>query len=113
MMEDRDLLNKAASLIGIDLSQYEWKLGSYWLFAGDATHSWNPLFRDEDAFRLMVKLRMSVDVDQYEQSSYAYTGEVPRVYSVVNWSEVRGDEAQATRRAIVQSAAYLWEESKC
>jgi hypothetical protein len=65
---------------------------------------WNPRDNSEDAFDLACELGMSIDVDKYETSSYAYAGEVPRVYAMELW---RGDTKAATRLAIFLAAVEV------
>lgn len=65
---------------------------------------WNPLADDSDALRLAVKLMMSVEISDPEDSTYAYAGEAPRVYACEMW---RDDKYAATRRAIVCAAAEI------
>ena len=65
---------------------------------------WNPLADDSDALRLAVKLMMSVEISDHEDSTYAYAGEAPRVYACEMW---RDDKYAATRRAIVRAAASI------
>jgi len=47
---------------------------------------------------------MSVEISEYETSTYAYAGEVPRVYAMELWRE---NKDAATRRAIVRAAAEV------
>jgi len=97
MSTDRELLELAAKAIGLTL-KYNY-LGSR-----DARQPWNPLEDDGDALRLAVKLRMSIEISEYEESTYAYAGDVPRVYAMEMW---RLDREAATRRAIVRAAAEI------
>ena len=99
---DRELLELAAKAGGIDPSAT-----GYTDFMEYANVYWNPLTNDGDAFRLATKLHMSVEISNYEESTYAYAGEVPRVYAMENWS---GYTDAATRRAIVRAAAEVGRE---
>lgn len=70
----------------------------------DRTYRWNPLEEDGDALPLAVKLMMSVEISEHEESTYAYAGSAPRVYACEMWLD---DKNAATRRAIVRAAAEL------
>ena len=102
-MNDRELLEFAAKAAEIDVHTIE--------DADGVVHwdGWKPLTDDGDALRLAVKLDMSVDVDFYESSSYAYAGDSPRVWAVELW---RDDKGAATRRAIVRAAAEIGKAMK-
>jgi len=114
-MSDRELLEKAAKAAGIEvvgyadrllvLPEYEGSLIRRHESGGDV--EWNPLASDADAFRLAVKLAMSVEIEEREEfSTWAYAGPAPRVYAMEMW---RADRLAATRRAIVRAAAALAE----
>lgn len=105
-MTDKELLELAAKAAGIEpATLYGENVG--WYVPGRGVGSWNPLADDGDALRLAVKLKMSVEISAHEESTYAYAGNVPRVHACVNWHHLRGDEASATRRAIVRAAAEI------
>jgi hypothetical protein len=81
--------------------------GSNGEIGGWEGYEWSPLTDDGDALRLAVKLVMSIEVSDHEESTYAYAGKVPRVYAMELW---RDDKSAATRRAIVRAAAAAGEE---
>jgi hypothetical protein len=98
-MTDKELLELAAKAAGLEVvTPTMLKYGQ-----------WNPLTDDGDALRLAVKLDMSVDVDFYESSSYAYASDSPRVWAVEVW---RDDKCAATRRAITRAAAEIGKTMK-
>lgn len=102
-MTDQELLELAAKAAGMEL---------LWTNDPDLSpltndhkyNPWNPLVYDGDALRLAVKLAMSVEISEYEDSTYAYAGQQPRVYAYEMWGE---DKCAATRRAIVRAAAAI------
>lgn len=98
MKTDRELLELAAKAAGIPYKALPHS-GSCW-------GKWDPLNDDSDALRLAVKLSMSVDIDEHEDSTYAYAGDQPRVYAMELW---QGNKDAATRRAIVRAAAAIGE----
>jgi len=104
---DRELLELAA------------KAAEYWsnefncIF--DIPHlNWNPLLSDGDAFRLAVKLQLTVCNDQVA-SGYTYCTDVdkdvnfPAVHSGKNENKVIDEDYVAARRAIVLAAAKIGE----
>lgn len=90
-MTDRELLEKAARLVG------EWPSPEPF---EHVLRRWNPLADDGDALRLAVKL----DIDVFGTDEYrsAETG-----YGVLSEPVVNADKMAATRRAIVRAAAAL------
>lgn len=103
-MTDRELLEKAAKAAGIKLG---WQDGMPYVGLGSYTpHRWNPLTNDGDAMRLAIDFDMSVEISEYEGSTYAYAGKAPRVHAMENWGD---EKAAATRRAIVRAAAAIGE----
>ena len=139
-MTDRELLEFAAKAAGIFLSRetlaerlpdWEWEdeFDSYHLPDGGMRGSviwygsdgdiggtegldWNPLADDGDAFRLALRLRMTVrhdDVDACIAGWYANQA-APTIDGMGPWfwKEWNGnDPAAATRRAIVKAAAQI------
>ena len=113
-MSDRELLELAAKAAGVEINYSTTNGGGFsntgFDIVGNAVldwHNgtvWNPLTDDGDALRLAVKLMMSVEISAHEESTYAYAGDVPRVYAYEMW---RDDKDAATRRAIVRSAAEI------
>lgn len=102
---DRELLELAAKAAGVDELQFSSDMECpYNPLPENGNIYWNPLRCDGDALRLATKLDMSVEISEYEGSTYAYAGKVPRVYACENW---RGDKPSATRRAITRAAAEL------
>jgi hypothetical protein len=69
---------------------------------------WNPLFDDGDAFRLAVKLRLSVDTDWYNSDACWYTEKtIVTGLKIVEEEPHLDDPYAATRLAIVKAAAEL------
>ena len=112
-MSDRELLELAAKAAGIELSKAEWHDdGFYWMPVGAGF--WNPLTDDNDALRLVVKLKMRLlvtescaAVDIYADGAWA--GEIKVGCMDSGWNE---DPHAATRRAIVRAAAEIGKEMK-
>jgi hypothetical protein len=106
MKTDRELLELAAKAAGQPI---EWIIplnAPNESVAVDpvARRRWSPLTDDGDALRLAVMLNMSVEISEYEDSTYAYAGPQPRVYGYEMWAS---DKSAATRRAIVRAAAEV------
>lgn len=95
-MTDRELLELAAKAAG-----YHWPLVWPNPSPVDVPHDWNPLTDDGDAFRLAVKLKMSVSVFD-DIVSIGTTNDCGY------WEyPITHDPPEATRRAIVRAAADL------
>lgn len=111
-MNDRELLELAAKAAGYKLDGMAARHIAQGVGPDDMLrlndrggHSvWSPLTDDGDALRLAVKLKMSVEISDYEASTYAYAGDVPRLHAMELW---RDDRDAATRRAIVRAAAEI------
>ena len=101
-MTDRELLELAAKAEGRKLKYMTQHIEGR--EPEEFIACWNPLIDDGDALRLATKLMMSLEVSEYEASTYAYAGKVPRVYAMELW---RDDVDAATRRAIVRAAAEM------
>lgn len=97
---DRELLTLAAKAAGLDLIWCDAFTVPF--VAGEPGYWWNPLEDDGQALRLLVTLRMRLQVDDY--------GSAARFNDASRWwgyeTRVRSSEA-ATRRAIVRAAAEL------
>lgn len=104
--EDIELVELAAKAIG---APYKWNPEecAFWWYDNEEcyAHTWNPLFYNQDAFNLMIVLKMVVNTD--------YNGGVV----VENWLEdaiwievINDNVAAATRRAIVTLAAKIGEK---
>ena len=72
---------------------------------GDAGYYWNPLTDDGDALRMIVKLRLTVSWDRFDDSDYA-TATPPHTHQGYDCI-VDQDPYAATRRAIVRAAAAI------
>lgn len=105
----RELLEKAAKAAGLIVQKNTEVVNADDRFIGikvrdterDKYRLWNPLTDDGDAFRLAVKLRISV-----MQPDPADRGNVLALYSRDGTSEPRGsDPYAATRLAIIRAAA--------
>lgn len=102
-MTDKELLEYAAKAAGIDgkvrrtqgLYQTNYQLGV-------GKNRWNPLESDSDAFRLAVKLRISIFNN--DVAAWVATGD----RQLVRAEEEHGDDPYAaTRRAITRAAAEI------
>ncbi len=99
-MTDRKLLEAAARAAGIVVKFTESpKDGCYLVENGEAMGWWNPLLDDGDAFRLAVKLKLTLDIG--DDASEAVS---PIHYHT---EQHKGDPLAATRRAIVRAAAAM------
>ena len=106
--ENRELLNLAAKVIGIELI---WDVSpeAYgpWFVIDGFADIWNPLDNDRDALRLAVKLR--IDIDNMTDACYC-EGE----YGHDAFVEIENDDPYAaTRRAITIVAAKIARGSVC
>lgn len=110
MKTDRELLELAAKAVGIELKWGVEAAGEYPYYTLPRTgfylvhHAWNPLLDDGDALRLAVKLRMSVDCDDYANMVMVYTAGGA---SSFDEAIEDNDPYAATRRAIVCAAAEI------
>lgn len=115
MSNDRELLELAARAAGYDVEWKEWRTSriaefgaiKYTKHAGFWVESkqWDPLADDADAFRLMVRLGLLVDV-MPDRTEVTWPGSA--FYSLPPVRvEHGGDAAAATRRAIVMAAAEM------
>ena len=114
-MNDRELIELAAKAAGIDV--YESTDGTIQnrpvlVFSGGGLMGtmpyevrWNPLIDDAQAFRLAVKLRLLVDVN--ESSTDAADGDIRHESFEVQHGS---DPYAATRRAITMAAAEIGKE---
>lgn len=110
MKTDRELLELAAKAHGGFMqSHYDIEEGGLCDENSSIVEKWNPLTDDGDALRLAIQLDMSVEISDYESSTYAYAGEVPRKWAMETWHISRNDKCAATRRAIVRAAAAIGE----
>lgn len=107
-MSDLELLKHAAQAAGISGDWTE-TIGGWPALAvnGSVYKVWQPLHDDGDALALAVKLDMSVEISEYEASTYAYAGPMSQPIRVHGYEMWRGDKAAATRRAIVKAAAAV------
>ena len=93
---DRELLEAAARAVGLRVN-----------FHPTASYQWNPLERDDDAFRLAVKLGLMVYV-MLEANFTAIRLPGERIGGKYDEVETHGsDPYAATRRAIVRAAAQI------
>lgn len=112
-MTERELLELAAKAAGYE-SDESWEYDDGWglrVFVENGKSIWwNPLTDDGDALRLVVKLRLLVEVTRKLASA------MPPGQSSYDFFEAREpvgtDPYAATRRAIVRAAAEIGEEMK-
>lgn len=104
MTSDKKLLELAAKAAGIE-GKFLWDGYGGGSFNTFDKVRWNPLADDGDAFRLMVKLGLTVTVDNHPGD----TTEVWRygAGNVEALEDHNGDHYAATRRAIVRAAAEI------
>ncbi len=106
---DRDLLIYAAKAAGI---QYTISVNGAFLIAPYMNPltkvSWNPLEDDGDAFRLAVKLNISIGFGIFATQINCEIYDWAEDEVLVEWKEDgRKDPYAATRRAIVRAAAEI------
>ena len=102
MKADKELLELAAKAVGVVVFDF-FDCGS----VRSRVHSdikWNPIADDGDAFRLAVKLNLSVDVSE-TWVNISYENKVKVSYPVIS-----GEKTEMTRRAIVRAAAAIGEK---
>ena len=113
-MNDREMLEYAAKAAGIDGVWQDWdgmdiRYGfSQSIYSKDEGY-WNPLDDDGDAFRLAVKLNLSVKYDTLSDGSIVQVA-APwhESFSDNWWNEWLDDDSKnATRRAITRAAAEI------
>ena len=102
-MTDQEQLQAAAKAAGLVLVPYTWNAGSGWdhegfTVAGEGPNEWNPLERDDDAFRLAVTLE--IDISFGADYVIADGVHVPTVNNA-------DDKFRAVRLAIVRAAAEM------
>lgn len=108
-MDDRTLLELAAKAAGLEFDSGRQLNPTYYLVRevgsalNDDWRGWNPLANDGDAFRLAVKLQLTikhrtVDIDVSKGN-----------ISVSEHAPTYRDALEATRRAIVRAAAAIGE----
>lgn len=103
-MTPQELLDLAAYAIGLRGKQLADGTIAYSEFG-----RFNPLTNKADAFELMVKLGMSVDVEEDNGTTYVYIGKVPRMY--VTEKSSTAPEA-AAMLAITRAAAAIGKQMK-
>ena len=92
---NKELLELAAKAAGIT-----WP--TKWPNPSEGDPNWNPLTNDGDALRLLVKAKITIDMDYLEASWIDTNGEVQML---TEYGEK--DPYAATRRAIVRAAAEI------
>jgi hypothetical protein len=107
-MTDRELLELAAKASGMPHPKWN-EVHNYMMVGlGGDTKEWNPLEDDSDAFRLAVKLKLSLYTPFWGHANFAevgireHDGEVKSICR-----EYNDDSYAATRRAIVRAAAEI------
>jgi hypothetical protein len=104
IMKDCELLELAAKAAGYDINFAEPADGWYphgYDKHGDVVAWWNPLTDDGDALRLAVKLKLKLDLFDYEVIVRFPGG------GVAERTKKSCDLEEATRRAIVRAAAEI------
>jgi hypothetical protein len=93
-MNDHKMLELAAKAVGLDQEIEPW----YFIAPGDI---WSPLDNDDEAFRVVVELGLSVYTEPFR------VGVETMDKKVFVWEEVVLDGFDATRRAITRAAAEV------
>lgn len=106
MENDRELLELAAKAAGLDAWWSE-PFG-FMLLRSDGNRKWSPLENDGDALRLAVKLSIPFHVFYEGGSVVAYGKKTKHHPEGLDIQELfTSDPYEATRRAIVRSAAEV------
>lgn len=108
-MTDRELIELAAKAEGREPPYDNNGVFSAWIGDMENGHWWDPLNDDGDALRLSV--RLNFEIERSKLADRAYVGQVGEA----PWVEYVNDDQdlyQATRRAIVQSAAEIGRKMK-
>jgi len=111
METDRELLEKAAKVAGMEVGHFPggrvWQMGYGLVLWDGGAPGWNPLTDDGDALRLAVKLNLEVFTkDEPSDDASASRYGMDEIFS-----EPRGtDPYAATRRAIVRAAAAIGDQ---
>jgi len=113
-MDDKTLVELAAKAAGIEIDKSSHNGGGHWNTGFDMLwnavidwrngKTWNPLKVDGDAFRLAVKLSISIDPNDTITAAACNIG---GDYFEEQSSDFAGDLCAATRRAIVRCAAAI------
>ena len=98
----KELLQLAAKAIGERL-HFDTAGIAYFIHNNNVSKKWAPHEDDGDAFRLQVKLRMSLDVSEQDQMALAYGVGLVQGHAV----DFDGDPERATRLAILEVAAAV------
>ena len=101
-MTDRELIELAAKAAGIEYDEDIYADGLY-----TKAGFWNPLTSDADAFRMAVRLEISVS--QFHSSVTADAFRLP-VRAMTERVTIASERQEATRRAITRAAAEIAEE---
>lgn len=108
MKTDRELLELAARVYGLDGYIHEWINGPEFIVPGENPVIFNPLTDDGDALRLAVKLGMRVYVYNGGGDDYTCVATDELSFSQETIKVMHdGDSASATRRAITRAAAQM------
>lgn len=110
-ISDREMLELAALAAGI---KYKWKqedyaYGDFGIIPKGWRRCWNPLRSDEDAFRLMVQLKLRINYDTViEYDVVEVLGPEQDDFSCdCTTYTIEDDQCAAVRRAIVHAAAKI------
>lgn len=114
MKTDKELLELAAKAVGIvgewvddynPTHDYFYQGNHSGFYVGEAVGGsctvWNPLTDDGDAFRLAVKLNISIDISETWLNMF-YNNKV-----LIATPIIVAEKGEATRRAIVRAAAAI------
>lgn len=105
-MTDKELLTYAAKAIDLKWLSYHHLKGLCCRddkYGGLVEYYWNPLLNDADAFQLMVRLLLAVEVGHIDTEVFYRDDRKYKKTSCANPSE----KGNATRRAIVMAAAEI------
>lgn len=111
-MNDRQMIELAAKAAGYQLAEYcSNKSNKYYIPDLGCIKHWDPLDFDDDAFRLLVKLQMKINLNGFchwgAVTDVTTPWHIERKLTGVH-PEAHGDDAySATRRAIVRAAAEI------
>jgi len=107
-MTDREMLELAAKAAGLDDARWQDGIWSEKLWEVIGEGYWNPLEKDDDAFRLMVDLCLDIEHNNpADQQRWVVAYQSCRFSPIVETDFDESERAAATRRAIVMAAAEI------
>lgn len=112
MKDDKELVRLAAKAAGLEIKRFTYD-GTAAILEEDSQSRWgvsfNPLFDNGDAFRLSVRLRLSIMHDECLEGAPVVAVSRDIFDDYIEQTPCPPDSLAATRRAIVKAAAEIVE----